>query len=706
MKVSIATVEWGVGVGMLVSALALGASPAWGQTQACCFGDGSCSDMPDDYCINLGGTPKGPGSACLGDNDHNGTDDACDELSGPQACCLPDNSCQDLEVQLCLNLTGEPQGPMTVCLGDQNGNGDDDACEGSGDTCPEAFAVEFSLDIGSDTEMSDPNADRDEGYDPGDVYLGHNDLGSVLSLPSLIPGGRDGFKDDLGLFGTDPAPDPPEVVTPPATRVPVGTGGPADYVTYFDLDGHDQIDIDLSEFTVGAGGSPQPLWMPLEVTFPTNCIHPVDFILVSFDDDGAAGWPGNDVPVLSSSAVMGTTYGSSNGFDEVMGTLLTYAGAMQYSLSAPLTPIGREISVSLGLNPNPDVAEADDDDIDSLDLVEGDPDLGMPGYVGGCEHWIFTVDHEAHHGLDPGSIYAGPVGGVGMASLLIDQVVHLGLEDSLVTPDVVEDADLDAIEIAQIQQEGGSPFLGVLFSVDEDDPLTVGVDESGGLDSRMIYVSLMTGTSSALITEPLADDIDALAGWCDEIVLPDLSPPMVSAAISRRTHGTIDYDVDLLAPLAGYAVGVESRQGGPTELLITFNEPVFGAAGLDPSDVSVVDGLGSPITVTAVSIAGSQLTVELSGVGNATRVTCTFGGIEDGDGSASVSSLCFGVLLGDVTGDGTVNIFDLLNVRNQLALPVAAGNFRADIDLSNAINVFDLLSVRNRLTTACHVPCP
>ncbi len=59
-----------------------------------------------------------------------------------------------------------------------------------------SFALEFSLDIGSDIELSDPNFDGDEAADPGDVYMWQ-------SL-SIKPPGRDGFKDDATLFGADP----------------------------------------------------------------------------------------------------------------------------------------------------------------------------------------------------------------------------------------------------------------------------------------------------------------------------------------------------------------------------------------------------------------------------------------------------------------------------------------------------------------------
>lgn len=56
-------------------------------------------------------------------------------------------------------------------------------------------------------------------------------------------------------------------------------------------------------------------------------------------------------------------------------------------------------------------------------------------------------------------------------------------------------------------------FLALLFSVDDDDPVTTGVDESGGLNPNMIYASFLTGGYFELLTEPLDDDIDALACW-------------------------------------------------------------------------------------------------------------------------------------------------------------------------------------------------
>ena len=68
-----------------------------------------------------------------------------------------------------------------------------------------SFQMEFSVDIGGDTELSDPNVDGDEGFDPGDVYVW---IGPPVT-PPLVPGGRDGFKDDDAALaiGLDPFPD-------------------------------------------------------------------------------------------------------------------------------------------------------------------------------------------------------------------------------------------------------------------------------------------------------------------------------------------------------------------------------------------------------------------------------------------------------------------------------------------------------------------
>lgn len=85
----------------------------------CCLPDGSCLDMDRDCCLDLNGTVLAAGTACAG---------------SIQACCIQDAAggvtCVDADAQCCTDLLGGvPQGAGTVCLGDANGNGIDDACE-------------------------------------------------------------------------------------------------------------------------------------------------------------------------------------------------------------------------------------------------------------------------------------------------------------------------------------------------------------------------------------------------------------------------------------------------------------------------------------------------------------------------------------------------------------------------------------------------
>ena len=40
-------------------------SPRATPTEACCRPNGNCYDLPADYCLSQGGTPQGPGTACI-----------------------------------------------------------------------------------------------------------------------------------------------------------------------------------------------------------------------------------------------------------------------------------------------------------------------------------------------------------------------------------------------------------------------------------------------------------------------------------------------------------------------------------------------------------------------------------------------------------------------------------------------------------------
>ncbi|MFQ5430064.1 MAG: dockerin type I domain-containing protein [Phycisphaerae bacterium] len=81
---------------------------------ACCLPDGSCGITNSIGCQAHGGVYLGDGTICL----------------GTEACCLPDGTCVSVDAACCGPLYGgTPQGAGSVCLGDGDGNGIDDACQ-------------------------------------------------------------------------------------------------------------------------------------------------------------------------------------------------------------------------------------------------------------------------------------------------------------------------------------------------------------------------------------------------------------------------------------------------------------------------------------------------------------------------------------------------------------------------------------------------
>lgn len=382
---------------------------------------------------------------------------------------------------------------------------------------PKPFVWEFSLDIGSDKEMSDPQMDGDEGFDPGDVYFSSE--GPVT--PPIVPCGRDAsIKDDAMLFPADPFPNPPDCFG--MTAAPVGSMcPPADcFQQFFDLDAHDQIDVDLRQWIINDAPLPSPL--PRDVLIPpgaaANCIFDLKFVMVSYDDDRAPNWSMGDVPVTAPSPMGVSSYGSTAARDEIVGLTLAPLG-VGFSV-VDIYPVASEGEVHPDLRPNPDMGDAEDDDVDSLDIVRNDNPNEPDGPVELCPFWTWSPDHEAvgPAGFDPGGIYLTVVFGGGAPVKIIDEAIHLGIP---------EDADIDAFEFVWLPDpDTGVVALALIFSVDDDDPFTGFADESGGMMPGMIYGSFMTGFSFPLLAagDPaLQDDIDAITNWCESLNPP--APP-------------------------------------------------------------------------------------------------------------------------------------------------------------------------------------
>jgi len=589
------------------------------------------------------------------------------------ACCLPDGTCQMLLPDDCTNQGGF-QPPGGVCLGDADGNGIDDACEEETIT----GEIEFSVDIGSDTELSDPQQDGDEGFDPGDVYWWQG--------PSINPpDGRDGFKDDMFIFGQDPWPDPPDPGH--TTIVPVGSGSEDDYDMYFDLDGHDQIDFSLTEYIDPIGPAPFPGLAQGQFP-PTVCIHDLLYLAVSYDDDMAPGWPANDVPVTVPSPAGVSSYGMTGVNDEVVGVTLIPVGPGQFGWVS--NPFADEITVHQSMQPNPDAGDPEDDDVDSLDIVPPSDEPTQPT----CPYWLFTADHEATNGLDPGDIYELSTNPPGPMTKVIDEFIHLGIPES---------TDIDAFEMVWMEgTEEPGIYLAIVFSVDEDDPLTpLPQDESGGLNPNQLYYSFMTGWSAPLLIDPntgvetpLPDDVDALMNWTEEFITPCV-PPQILGCDSEKVHGTAGiYAIDMMA-----GTNTDPRYGGPDQVTIWFDQPVQAADGvlnvttLPDNSGEIVLNQGSG-TVVAPGGAGN-IVFATSGLVDQTCFKVTVQNISAAGNPACLmqptpQTFMIALLAGDIFQDNGVTATDIAYVKYYSGSVAGPANFRNDVFTDGAITSTDI----------------
>jgi hypothetical protein len=168
--------------------------------------------------------------------------------------------------------------------------------------------------------------------------------------------------------------------------------------------------------------------------------------------------------------------------------------------------------------------------------------------------------------------------------------------------------------------------------------------------------------------------------------------PVASDAFSRKVHGGAGtFNIPL--PLSGN-VGVECRSGGATndyQMIIDFGTTVT------VESASVTSGTGS---VSSFSGSGtSQITVNLTGVTDAQRITMTLHNVNDGTHMGDVP-VSMGVLVGDVNGNAVVNASDVSLTKSQVGVPVSGSNFREDVNANGTISATDVALVKSKVGTA------
>ena len=202
---------------------------------------------------------------------------------------------------------------------------------------------------------------------------------------------------------------------------------------------------------------------------------------------------------------------------------------------------------------------------------------------------------------------------------------------------------------------------------------------------------------SVIQASDLADGIHPNQGGYDKMAtawanalhgFAAVEPLRIATAVSRKMHGP-GGNFDLNLPLIG-APAVESRapdSGGTHTLVFTFTNNVTSGTA------AVTAGIG---TVAAnPTFARNVMSVNLTGVTDAQRLTVTLSGVRDAYSQGiSTTPINMNVLRGDTTGDGVVNASDIAQTKFHDGTVVSAANFRADITTDSVINSTDIANVK------------
>ena len=164
--------------------------------------------------------------------------------------------------------------------------------------------------------------------------------------------------------------------------------------------------------------------------------------------------------------------------------------------------------------------------------------------------------------------------------------------------------------------------------------------------------------------------------------------PAVKSAASRLNHHGIG-PFDVILPFTGTR-GIECRSGaGNYSVVFSF-----------VNDVASCGSAGTPGgTVTAGPLT-NQCTENLTGVANLQYITVTLNNVLDVENNSGNVSVPMGVLIGDTTGNGSVNSSDVSQTKARSGQTINALNFRSDVTVSGSINASDVSLVKSKSGTA------
>jgi hypothetical protein len=172
--------------------------------------------------------------------------------------------------------------------------------------------------------------------------------------------------------------------------------------------------------------------------------------------------------------------------------------------------------------------------------------------------------------------------------------------------------------------------------------------------------------------------------------------------VSRKTHGAAGtFDLDVAVGSNG---GIECRSGGATndhQLVITFPTSVSVTGNPQAMVTAGTGQIGSNGSANGgvVSVSGATVTIPLTNIANAQKIGVTLFNVSNGSQTNDVS-IPVGILLGDTSGNGSVNASDVSQTKARSGQAVDATNFRSDVTVNGSINASDVSLVKSKSGTA------
>ena len=246
-----------------------------------------------------------------------------------------------------------------------------------------------------------------------------------------------------------------------------------------------------------------------------------------------------------------------------------------------------------------------------------------------------------------------------------------------------------------------SPFCS---SVYEDSPNNYLIDYSiiTNLGSSQLMELVGVSSSAETVFDYRYVELNCNDGWnaipvhLDGMQFTSIVP---TGAVSRKIHGTAGA-FDLPLRLSGIPA-VECRSGGSDgqyQMVVTFPRPVTVVAATvthDPRKAAAVSAVSGGLS--------DEIIVNLSNVSNAQTITVNLVEVSDGVISDDVS-IPMTVLIGDTSGNGSVNASDLSKAKSVLGEPATPSSYRSDVFADGDINDDDLSTIQSFIGTGVLPP--